>query len=123
MQFIVDFFYIGGTLAMSTISISGIVMLITLVMSVAKIKIGNLTPTKSLEMANELAILSVVMGIFFQLIGLYSAFVAIESMGSISMGMLAGGIKVSMHSTLYGFFFFLIGKIAIITIRFRSTEV
>lgn len=47
--------------------------------------------------------LAFVLGILGQIIGLYGAMIAIEQMGSVSQGMLAGGLKVSSITTLYGF--------------------
>ncbi|KXX67195.1 hypothetical protein [Flammeovirga sp. SJP92] len=120
MNAIAEFFYIGGIEAMTTISISGIVMIALLVVRIFNINSRKFTPEKSLSVAGELATFSLVLGVFFQLIGLYSAFVHIEAVGSVSMGMLAGGLKVSSHATLYGFFYFLIGKLTIIIIRLNE---
>ncbi len=46
-------------------------------------------------------------GILGQLIGLLEAFKAIERVGDISPAMLAGGLKVSMITTLYGILIYL----------------
>jgi biopolymer transport protein ExbB/TolQ len=46
-------------------------------------------------------------GILGQLIGLYMAFVAIEQAADISPAIVAGGLKVSMITTLYGVFIYL----------------
>lgn len=51
---------------------------------------------------------TLVVGIFGQLIGLYQAFSAIERAGAISPALLAGGLKVSMITTLYGITIFLL---------------
>ena len=50
---------------------------------------------------------ALVTGIFGQLIGLYSAFAAIEQMGGVSPAMLMGGLKVSMITTFYGIIIYL----------------
>lgn len=47
-------------------------------------------------------------GILGQLIGLLQAFKAIERVGDISPAMLAGGLKVSMITTLYGILIYLL---------------
>jgi biopolymer transport protein ExbB/TolQ len=47
-------------------------------------------------------------GILGQLIGLYSAFRAIEQAGDISPALVFGGIKVSMITTFYGIFIYLL---------------
>ncbi len=50
---------------------------------------------------------ALVTGILGQLIGFYGAFEAIETAGDISPSLLMGGLKVSMITTLYGFFIYL----------------
>ncbi|GAA0892208.1 hypothetical protein GCM10009122_18870 [Fulvivirga kasyanovii] len=47
-------------------------------------------------------------GILGQLIGLYQAFEAIQRIGEVSPALLAGGMKVSMITTMYGFVIFII---------------
>jgi hypothetical protein len=48
-----------------------------------------------------------VTGILGQLVGLFAAFNAIEQAGDIAGGILAGGLKVSTISTIYGVLIFL----------------
>ncbi|MBD0401211.1 hypothetical protein [Flammeovirga sp. EKP202] len=120
MNAIAEFFYIGGIEAMTTITISGVVMLLLLLVRIFNIKSRKITPERALSAAGELATFSLVLGVFFQLIGLYSAFIHIEAVGSVSMGMLAAGLKVSSHATLYGFFYFLVGKLMVIIIRLNE---
>ena len=55
-----------------------------------------------------MGIFAAVFGIFGQCIGLFQAFMAIEAAGDISPAMIFGGLKVSMITTLYGIFIFLI---------------
>ncbi len=47
-------------------------------------------------------------GILWQMIGLYQAFGAIQQVESISPAMLAGGLRVSTISTIYGMLIFLL---------------
>lgn len=56
----------------------------------------------------SVGLFALVVGIFGQLLGLYQAFSVIEQAGSISPALLAGGLKVSMITTLYGFIIFLL---------------
>ena len=51
---------------------------------------------------------TMITGILGQLIGLLEAFKAIERVGDISPAILAGGLKVSMITTLYGIFIYLL---------------
>lgn len=54
--------------------------------------------------------LSLAIGIFGTLIGLYDAFAAIESMGNVSPGILVGGLKVASTTTLYGLLVYIISR-------------
>lgn len=56
----------------------------------------------------SIGLFTLVFGIFSQLLGLYQAFSVIEQVGNISPAILAGGLKVSMITTLYGVSIFLI---------------
>jgi biopolymer transport protein ExbB/TolQ len=63
----------------------------------------NVSETRrQLSYVKSLGVLAFVVGLFAQLLGLFSAFTAIEEMGRISPAMLAGGLKVSMITTIYG---------------------
>ncbi len=51
---------------------------------------------------------AMVFGVFGQLLGLYQAFSVIQKVGDISPAILAGGLKISMLSTLYGIIIYMI---------------
>ena len=55
--------------------------------------------------AFDMHLLSSILG---QIIGLYAAFEAIEAAADISPAMLAGGLKVSLITTIYGLLIFVI---------------
>jgi hypothetical protein len=55
--------------------------------------------------------LALVFGVFGQIIGLYQAMSYISQMEGVSQQMLAGGIRVSSITTMYGFIIFLIAHI------------
>jgi len=57
---------------------------------------------RQLGFIKSAGLLALVLGVLGQMIGLYSAFAAIEQMGSVSPAMLAGGLKVSSITTLWG---------------------
>ena len=59
----------------------------------------------------QIGLFALVFGIFGQVIGLFQAFIAIEEAGDVSFAMLAGGLKVSMITTIYGFVIFLLSYI------------
>ncbi len=60
-----------------------------------------------LKYIRSVGILSLVIGILGQLIGLYSAFVAIQKAGHVSLEVMAGGLKISMITPLYGILIFI----------------
>lgn len=52
--------------------------------------------------------LAFLMGIFGQILGLFEALIYIQEMGPVSASALAGGLKVSMICTVYGFALFML---------------
>ena len=60
-----------------------------------------------LNYGRSIGLFSMITGILGQLIGLYSAFSAIQKAGDISPALVYAGIKVSMITTLYGIFIYL----------------
>lgn len=105
-------FYTGGTLFMSILS-----LLFVLILAVATwyaIRIARGKPAdargfrKQLAYVKSLGLFTMITGIMAQLIGLYSAFAAIEEAADISPGMIFSGLKVSMTTTLTGITIYLI---------------
>jgi biopolymer transport protein ExbB/TolQ len=62
---------------------------------------------QQLSYIKSVGLFAAITGILGQLIGLYSAFVAIESAGDVAPAMVFGGLKVSMITTLYGIVIYL----------------
>ncbi|MDN5214363.1 MotA/TolQ/ExbB proton channel family protein [Fulvivirgaceae bacterium BMA12] len=52
-------------------------------------------------------LMSLVVGVFGQVVGLFEAFRVIVEMGDVSPAVLAGGLKVSSLTTIYGFSIFI----------------
>jgi len=63
---------------------------------------------RRLSYIKGVGLFAMVFGILGQLIGLYDAFSVIQKVGDISPSILAGGLKVSMLSTLYGIIIYLL---------------
>ena len=63
---------------------------------------------QSIQWLKSIGTLGLVVGILGQLIGLYSAFSVMETTGGISPAILAGGLKVSLVTTLYGLLIYII---------------
>ena len=91
-------FQMGGMLFMSILTI----LLIGVLGSTILFWMKKEPKSKDLNLIKSVGLLAVVVGILGQMIGLFSAFEAIEQMGSVSPQMLAGGLKVSSITTIYG---------------------
>ena len=105
-------FYEGGPLFMGILTALFIIMVawgIFHFLPVLVKKEFNLAKTQALlKHIKTFGAFALVTGILGQLIGLYSAFIAIEQAGDVSPALLMGGLKVSMITTLYGIFIFLV---------------
>jgi len=107
-----EWFIMGGTLFMSILSILLVVVVavsiyfaVTIASGAAK---GKANFSHQLKYVKSLGLFTMITGILGQLIGLYSAFIAIEGAGDISPAMIAGGLKVSMITSLTGIVIYLI---------------
>lgn len=69
---------------------------------------------KIISLISSLSLFVLVWGFLGQAIGLIGAFDAIQSLGSISTDILAGGLKITFLPVVFGMFTFLIGRVGII---------
>jgi|SRR6056297_157420 len=103
----ITLFQNGGPLFMGILTL----ILIALVATAVYIGVQRKSENKaapSVDWLKEIGILGLVVGILGQFLGLYQAFSAIEQMGSVSQSMLAGGIKVSSITSIYGLVIFIL---------------
>ena len=98
-----DYFYMGGPLFMGMLTLIFIALIVA-----AVLKKG----------AKEIGLLALAMGFLGQLIGLMGAFEGIEAMGGVSQSMLAGGLKVSSITSIYGLLIYIISLIVQVVQRF-----
>lgn len=121
-----DLFYQGGALFMGILTLIFTTSLVLSVVYGSAVFKGKLTASMGglakLSLIREVGIFGLMVGIFGQLIGLYDAFLAIQEMGQVSPAMLAGGLKVSMITTLYGFFIALISLLIYMLLKSRMTK-
>jgi biopolymer transport protein ExbB/TolQ len=116
----------GGMLFMTILSISFTLIIAASILNIMRLSKGNYNSEKqSLTISDikAIGIFAIVWGIFGQSIGLFSAFQAIEAAGDISPAMIYGGLKVSMITTLYGTFIFLISWLITIILNNWSRRV
>lgn len=111
---IIEILIEGGILFMGTLSVFLIAVVITSILAL-KGKSG-----RWLKITQELALFAFVFGIFGQVIGLFSAFEVIQEIGEVSQAILAGGLKVSTYTTIYGFTIYLLAKAVKITFSFMN---
>ena len=83
----------------------GIIIILTVIaisLLISKKAAGLHAFRQRLVYIRSLGLFTMILGIFGQLHGLTQAFGAIEIAGDISPAIIAGGLKISMYSTLYG---------------------
>jgi biopolymer transport protein ExbB/TolQ len=110
-----DWFIMGGTLFMSILTILLVIIIAVSVYYAFMIASGK-TRDKSnfshqLKYVRSIGLFTMIVGILGQMIGLFMAFTAIEAAEDISPAIMAGGLKVSMITTLTGIFIYLISII------------
>lgn len=108
-------------------SILTIIFIIVLVLSVKMIyelySSNNHDQTKlkrGISLILEVGRFGLIVGVFGQIIGLFGAFAAIEGIGSVSMAMLAGGLKVSSITTLYGFIILIVSYLFYFVLNLKA---
>ena len=101
-----DLFITGGSLFIGILTILLVIILAISVYFAALISSGKAAGKKNfwhqLSYIKSVGLFTMITGILGQLIGLLMAFQAIEGANDISPAILAGGLKVSMITTLYG---------------------
>jgi len=105
-------FYEGGPLFMGILTIVLIVMVAWTIYHILPVLLNKenhlVKKASKLKHIKTIGTFGLVTGILGQLIGLSAAFDAIERAGEVAGGILAGGLKVSTISTMYGVLIFLL---------------
>ncbi|MEP1033771.1 MotA/TolQ/ExbB proton channel family protein [Ekhidna sp.] len=109
----IELFQMGGMLFMSILTIELSMVLFFTVKAFSN-KEGYAGKIKST------GLLAAITGILGQLIGLFSAFEAIQQIGAVSPAILAGGLKVSMITTIYGVIIYMIAILLSLIIKMRK---
>ena len=108
----IELFIEGGALFMGVLTLVCLVMLSVAVINGAAIfsdKIGDVELRRHrLSNIKSIGLFALITGFLGQLIGLYSAFTYMANVESVSSAILAGGLKVSSITSLYGMLIFLI---------------
>jgi len=110
-----DWFIMGGSLFMSILTILLVIIVAVSVYFAVAIASGKANEkvnfSHQLKYVKSIGLFTMIIGILGQLIGLFSAFTAIEAAADISPAILAGGLKISLITTLTGIVIYLISII------------
>ncbi|HYX09930.1 MAG TPA: MotA/TolQ/ExbB proton channel family protein [Bacteroidales bacterium] len=110
-----EIFFMGGPLFMSILTLLFIGMVAWAIYQALPVLRNEELIFGKIKMRlkhiRSIGLFAMITGILGQLIGLYEAFSAIERAGDISPGLVYSGLKVSMITTLYGIFIYLISLI------------
>lgn len=107
----IELFEMGGTPYMCAVSVCGLLSLFYIVKTTLNFVRKNYS-NRGLDLILLFGSLAVVVGLLSQAIGMYEAFGVIHSVGDISPSLMAAGFQISMITTLYGSFFFVISLLA-----------
>jgi len=97
-------------------------LLILILVLIVKGFINKNNNTKTISLISSIGWFTLVWGILGQTIGLIGAFDAIQANGSVSPGIMAGGLKISLLTSLFGSFVFLVARLGIIILIWMQKE-
>lgn len=107
----------GGPLFMIPLVVFILVIAGLLVLSLIK------KPSQKLsKLISHISLFALVWGFLGSTLGLIQAFDAIESVGGVSDGRMAGGLKIALLTTLFGLVAFLVGRLALIIITLKGEK-
>ncbi|GGK15748.1 hypothetical protein GCM10007962_07520 [Yeosuana aromativorans] len=112
----------GGPFFMTLILITLLLSLGFLTKGFLRLKDNPEALKKMLRLVGDTSLLGLVLGFLGSMIGLIGAFDAIESFDKISTAMIAGGLKVSFLTTVFGSLVFIISRIGMLILRSMVKE-
>lgn len=115
--FFMNIFIEGGPFFMTLILLSLLLSIFFLVKGFLSVKSNPEKSKKMLQFVNDASLLGLVLGFLGSIIGLIGAFDAIESFDNVSSAMIAGGLKVSFLTIVFGSFTFVVSRIGILILR------
>ena len=112
----------GGPFFMTLILLTLFLSLGFLIKGFLSLKSNPETSKKMLRLVSDASLLGLVLGFLASIIGLIGAFDAIEAFDKMSSAMIAGGLKVSFLTMVFGSFVFIISRIGILILRSMIKE-
>lgn len=116
----VDRFIEGGPLFMSMILICLLLSIFFLIQGFLNVKKDLERSNKMVSLASDASLLGLVIGFLGSIIGMITAFDAIEAIGEISTAKMAGGLKVAFLTTVFGAVTFILPRIGIIVLKYMK---
>lgn len=109
----------GGPFFMYPILFVLIIIILLIVKGIINRQNDN---SKTISLISSFGLFIIAWGFMGQTIGLISAFDSIQAVGDISLGVMAGGLKVSFLTTVFGLFTFIISRIGIIALTWIQKD-
>lgn len=113
----VDRFNEGGPLFMSLILFCLLLTIFFLIRAFMALNKDVPLSKKMMRLLADSGLLGLVVGFLGSIIGMISAFDAIESIDNVSSNMIAGGLKVSFLTTVFGTFTFIVSRIGLLILK------
>lgn len=114
----VDRFMEGGPFFMSLILICLLLAAFFIIKGGLALKTEPLKVKKYLRLVSDVSLLGLVLGFLGSIIGMVQAFDAIEGFNQeLNSAMIAGGLKVSFLTAIFGSFVFIVSRIGILILR------
>ena len=117
-----DRFREGGPFFMSLILICLLLAIVFLVIGFLNMKKDLNKSKKMTGLASDTSILGLVFGLMGSIIGMIEAFDSLEAIGDVSNGVMAGGLKIALLTTLFGAITFILPRIGIIVLKTMRKE-
>lgn len=114
----VDRFNEGGPFVMTLILICLILSVVFMIIGFRNLKEDPARSKKMTRLIADVSLLGLVLGFFGSILGMIEAFDAIEGFNdSVNSTVIAGGLKVSFLTILFGCFVFIISRIGILILK------
>lgn len=117
-----DRFVEGGSFIMSLILISLLSAIVFLAIGFINLKKNPEKSKKMTALASDSSLLGLVIGFLGSIIGMITAFDSIQSINNVNSAVMAGGIKVSLLTVVFGTITFILPRIGIIILRALQKE-
>ena len=114
----------GGPFFMSLILICLLLTIFFIVKTAIALKKNDFSFNKYLSLIGESGLLGLVVGVLGSVIGMIGAFDAIEGLDApASPALIAGGLKVSFLTAVFGSFTFIVSRVGIIALKWMNRSI